>query len=326
MANINSRRVLFEKFSNQLHLLKKEGIINIELKYEKTYICPICLDQFSIDDIISSDTKNFLTEEDAPPDKLGGSRIALTCKRCNSTAGHEIDAHLINRIRMIDNGRFYPGTTHEGTVEFEGKNIQTEITSDGDGKLQLLHRFKNNNPTFLDKFINNINQNVGKFLNLKQKRLKNDSEKVNKALLKTSYILTFAKFGYIFLLDEYYNNIRKEISDTNTAYSGHVFLAEQFNPTQLGTYYILNKNAESIFNVFSLETKYSQTIIGNILPLRKVKPEEIYNHLTVKGYKIGVPDSIGVTLNVSTYDKDADLFNDMEEINRVLNWYKSFHS
>ncbi|SFN42245.1 hypothetical protein SAMN05421594_2726 [Chryseobacterium oleae] len=48
--------------------------------------------------------------------------------------------------------------------------------------------------------------------------------------------------------------------------------------------------------------------------------------LTLRGYKIGVPDGIRVTLNVSNYDKDADLFNDNKEINRVLNWHKSFNS
>lgn len=323
MAGINSRKLLFGKFSKQLHLLKDEGILDLELKYDQTYICPLCLEQFSVEDIISDDTKNFLTEEDAPPDKLGGSRIALTCKRCNSTAGHEIDTHLINRIRMLDNSKYYQGSKHEGFVDFDGQRIQTEISSDGNGTLQLLHKLKNNNPTILEKFIKKVKDSVGDLLDLKQKELKNDSEKVNKALLKTSYILTFSRFGYIFLLDKFYDNIRKEIADQNIPFSGHNFLEKQFTPSQIGTYYILNKDAKSIFNIFSLETQYSQTIVGNIFPISKLSPENVHNRLTSNGYDIGVSGSIGVTLRTTTYDEEADLFSDIEAIKKVYNWYKS---
>ena len=70
---LNSRKRLFDKFSNQLHLLKKEGFIDIDLKYERTYICPLCINQFQESDLISSTDKNYLTEEDAPPEKLNGS-------------------------------------------------------------------------------------------------------------------------------------------------------------------------------------------------------------------------------------------------------------
>lgn len=321
MAGINSRKLLFEKFSKQLHLLTDEGLIDIELKYSQTYICPICLEQFSVDDIISDDTKNYLTEEDAPPDKLGGSRIALTCKKCNSTAGHEIDIHLINRIRMLDNSKYYPGSRHEGFVDFNGQRIQTEISSDGNGTLQLLHKLRNNNPTTLEKFIKKVKDSVGDLLDLKQKELKNDSDKVNKALLKTSYILIFSKFGYIFLLDKFYDDIRREISDNTTPFSGHNFLGEQFKSSQLGTYYILNKEAKSIFNIFSLETQYSQTIIGNIFPISKLSPEELHNKLTSTGYNIGVTGSVGVTLSTSMYDDEADLFSDIKEIKKVYDWY-----
>ena len=58
---LKSREKLFDKFSKQLHLLKNEGLIDIDLKYDETYICPICLDQFEKADLISNKTKNFLT-------------------------------------------------------------------------------------------------------------------------------------------------------------------------------------------------------------------------------------------------------------------------
>lgn len=322
MSNkIENRKRLFDKFSNQLHLLKSEGLLDIDLKFDRTYICPICVRQFEENDLISKSDKNFLTEEDAPPEKLNGNRIALTCKECNSKAGHEIDVHLINRIKQIDSSRFYKGSKQEGFIEYDGKRVTAEITSNGDGTLEILHKTKNNNPSLLDKFIYGIkNKDIGPLLNLKPKRQKDDSERVNLALLKTNYILTFSKFGYIFLLDKYYDRIREQIRDMNKGYDGQIFLKDQFPKDKIGTYYVLNQNAKSIFNIFPLKTDYSETLIGAILPLPGKTPEELHNFLVSNGHNIGEKGKVGVILNTSNYDPNANLFTDLKEINKIIQW------
>lgn len=321
---LKDRKKLFEKFSNQLHLLKDSGLINIELKFDKTYICPICLNQFDESDIISNQSKNFLTEEDAPPDKLNGKRIALTCKDCNSSAGHEIDNHLINRIREIDDNNYYKGSTQYRTFDFNGENITAEITSNGDGTLRVLHMNKKNNPTLLEKFIYGIKtKNIGPILNLNPKDYRILPDRVNLALLKTSYIIAFAKFGYIFLLDDFYRNIRNQISDMKYGYKGELFFSNQFKPENVGTYYILNKGAKSILNVFSLKTEYSETVIGSIIPLPDLTAEKIHNILTETGHNINQPGKVGVNVNVSTYDLNADLFTNLEEIKKIVEWKKN---
>lgn len=322
MSNsLESRRKLFNLFSSQLHLLKENGIIDIELKYEKTYICPICVRQFEENDIISNPNKNFLTEEDAPPAKLGGRRIALTCKECNSGAGHEVDVHLINRIKLIDAQQFYKGSMQYGYIEHEGENFLAEITSEGNGTLKVFHRTKNNNPTLLDKFMYAIkNKTAGPFLNIKPREQKNDDTRVNLAMLKTNYIITFSKFGYIFLLDEYYDNIRQEIRDMDKGYSGQIFINNQFQRNQTGTYYVMNPNAKSIFNIFSLNTEYSETVIGAILPFPRRTPEEIHRNLVNGGYEIGQEGSVGVNLDTTNYDPNANFFNDLKEIRKIVNW------
>lgn len=64
----------------QLKLLKSAKLL--DPSYESGgYICPICKKIF-----VGNEVKN-LTQEDAPQDKLGGKRIALTCKDCNNTCG-----------------------------------------------------------------------------------------------------------------------------------------------------------------------------------------------------------------------------------------------
>jgi hypothetical protein len=319
-TKLDSRKRLFDKFSNQLHLLKENGLINIDLKFDKTYICPICLDQFQEKDIISSST-NFLTEEDAPPAKLGGKRIVLTCKDCNSTAGHQIDNHLVNRIRENDENSFYKGTKQYRNIEFEGQNITAEITSNGDGTLRVFHKSKNNNPSLLDKFVYGIkNKTVGPFLNLERKDYQVNSERVNLALLKTSYIITFSKFGYIFLLDDFFNPIRNQIRDMNVGYESHIFLSKQLETNNSGSYYVMNTGAKSIFNVFTLSTEYSQTVISSFIPMPNLTPEQIFENLTKTGYSVNEPGKVGVNLDVRNYDPYANLFNDITEIKKIINW------
>lgn len=319
-TKLESRKKLFDKFSNQLHLLKENGLINIDLKFDKTYICPICLDQFQEKDIISSST-NFLTEEDAPPAKLGGKRIVLTCKDCNSTAGYQIDNHLVNRIRENDENSFYKGTKQYRNIEFEGQNITAEITSNGDGTLRVFHKSKNNNPSLLDKFVYGIkNKTVGPLLNLEPKDYQVNSERVNLALLKTSYIITFSKFGYIFLLDDFFNPIRNQIRDMNVGYESHIFLSKQLEINNSGSYYVMNSGAKSIFNVFTLSTEYSQTVISSFIPMPNLTPEQIFENLTKTGYSVNEPGKVGVNLDVRNYDPNANLFNDITEIKKIINW------
>lgn len=317
---LKSREKLFDRFSKQLHLLKNEGLINIDLKYDETYICPLCLNQFERSDLVSDKTKNFLTEEDAPPAKLNGSRIALTCFQCNSKAGHQIDHHLIHKIREIDDSKFHKGTTQRIRMEFEDTYVNSEITSKGNGLLSVLHKIDNNNPTTLDRFIYQLkNKSVGDLLDFSPKKKQIDNSKVDKALLKTNYIITFSKFGYIFLLDEYYNTIRDEIKKPDLPTDGHLMINNQFEPHQIGTYYVLNQNAKSIFNIFSLKTNYSETLIGALLPFPNMEPKQLHSNLTSNGTSIE-KGKVGVELDTTTYDPDADLFGDLKEIKKIIAW------
>lgn len=317
---LKARTKLFDVFSKQLHLLKDNGLLNIELKYQETYICPLCLEQFQKSDLISKDIGNYLTEEDAPPAKLNGSRVALTCHNCNSKAGHEIDHHLIHRIREIDDSKFHTGTVQKARFEIDNTIVNSQITSEGNGILKVLHRIDNNNPSSLDKFIHKLkSKSIGELLNMSVHKKIIDDTKVDKALLKANYIITFSKFGYIFLLDNYYNEIRNEIRQPDLPTKGHLFINNQFSPNQVGTYYVCNPNAKSILNVFTLKTEYSETVIGAIIPFPNKSSEDIHRSLVSTGERIG-SDNVGVVLDTTNYDINVDLFRDIAEIKKIIKW------
>lgn len=318
-SGVASRRRLFNKFSDQLHLLVGLGILQIDLKYDKTYICPICLDQFGEEHLEYKKGENYLTEEDAPPAALNGRRIALTCHKCNSQAGHQIDNHLFHAIKELDDSKFAIGNTFKASIEYEGKRISADITSKGDGNLEVFHKIRNNDPNLLDKFIYALkNKLVGPFLNMTRKGPVVDSDRVNRSLLKATYIITFAQFGYIFLLDTFYNNIRSEINDMNYKAKGQIFVPYQLTEEQIGTFYIHNPGAKSFLNVFSLKTDYSNTIIGSIFPRPNSTPEEIQYHLTLGAHKN--KDGYVSKLDLTKYDTSFDIFTNANEIAKVFTW------
>jgi hypothetical protein len=125
--NKMSKQSLFNLYSNNLHFLKEHGYLkNTRLKFERTFICPICLRQFSESDLDST-SPNMLTIEHAPPESLGGSGGTMTCKECNSVAGTEIDAHLVGRLRELDSRSFLPNTETRAKITSGGITIQGKI-------------------------------------------------------------------------------------------------------------------------------------------------------------------------------------------------------
>jgi hypothetical protein len=56
--------------------------IAAKIPFHPFYVCPLCLTAVKIDR---------LSREDVPPKNIGGRKIVLTCARCNSRAGHDMD-------------------------------------------------------------------------------------------------------------------------------------------------------------------------------------------------------------------------------------------
>lgn len=319
---LERRKQLFNKFSKQLLLLKQLGVINREFKYAQPYLCPICLREFTDKDLIES-ANNFLTLEDAPPDSLGGSKIVLTCRECNSGCGTSIDHHLTTVLRAIDASYFYKGSKQFATINHEGKKITVELESLGDGTLTAYHRISKNNPTLLEKFIFGLkNKTIGPVLNLNPPKMHFNSKCVNYALVKTNYIITFSKFGYIFLLNEAYDDLRNQLlHPEEETYPWTPFIKNQFNRETIGTYYIHNKGAESIFNIFALRTEYSETLIGGLLPLPSIKTDDLGKSIDSQKDRRSE-----LSLNATNYDFNIDLFSDVAEINKILNWIEKVKS
>lgn len=313
MAKNNRKKILFNRFSNQLHLLQKNGIIDIDLKYDKTYICPLCLNQFSENDIETNKNKNYLTEEDAPPASLGGSRIALTCKKCNSECGHKIDYQLKEFLSYDEERKFIEGSEQIGLVDYNGKPITAKVISKGNGKLIVEHNEKQNNPKYFKNFIETTKK--GNEITFKPKPSRIDAKKITYAFLKTNYIITFSKFGYIFLLDTKYDAIRKQIlNPEQEIVKYNLSVPSEHLKNNLGTYYVLDNKIRSILNVFTLKTDLTSKTYSAFLPIPKISFDSFVVEMgkIIKGNR--------AFFDKSDYDTNADLFADIEEIQKIINW------
>lgn len=73
---------------------------------DRFYVCPVCLIAFGEETL----ALRFLTREDVPPKSMGGRKLALTCRRCNSAGGHDVDSHARREANLYD---FAAGDLHE---------------------------------------------------------------------------------------------------------------------------------------------------------------------------------------------------------------------
>lgn len=148
------RRALFNKYSANLHMLVDSGILNISLEFEHTYICPICMRQFS-EDALDQTVSNPLTFEDVPPKSLGGKSNILTCSECNNYCGRHIDYHLTHVLSNKDFTEFVPNSSFSALfTNKDGIEVKGNVVVGQDKSMSVIQNNKNNKPNLVDNLQN----------------------------------------------------------------------------------------------------------------------------------------------------------------------------
>jgi hypothetical protein len=178
------------------------------------YACPICSLLFPADAISSGD----LTLEHVPPASAGGRGITLTCKPCNSTAGHTVDADHHGRERFFGLGRAVSGQGDEfvGPVKLTISGIPTNATLVWRGGRFILEiRQGQNNPKLFEEQIEAVKQHQqnpvdGMTLSLNA-RVKFNFDRSRVSDLRAAYLAAFAQFGYRYAFDRRLHSVREQI-------------------------------------------------------------------------------------------------------------------
>jgi hypothetical protein len=81
---------LFDCYAANLSAVRPE--------YVDSFACPVCLRLLNRERLATGE----ITEEHVIPRSLGGRIVTLTCRECNSTAGHSLESHLVRRLERDD--------------------------------------------------------------------------------------------------------------------------------------------------------------------------------------------------------------------------------
>lgn len=291
----NKRQIIFDVYSNQLKSLTQLGLCNINLKFQNTYICPICFEQFSEVDLDTS-SENFLTLEDAPPKSLGGKANTLTCRKCNNKFGHTIDFHLLETLNEFNVHSFLPNTGSKVFLTHKGTKVQGILKVDENGEITVKHLKKTNNPENLNKYIGKTRKDDIPDLEFPASRV--EFKKFEIALLKSAYILAFEKYGYCLILSKTFDIVRNQLKNPSEDIYPTGFWTRQsvFNKSNSGVHLITTPEFEGFQAIFTLQTKAEvsgygvylptseKTIIQVVEKLKDIEPGfimkyESYNHV-----------------------------------------------
>jgi len=302
------RQKLFDKFSNQLHRLIELKLYDIDLKFDKTFICPICLKQFSENDL---DTKvaNYLTLEDAPPKSLGGKANTLTCKKCNNEFGHEIDFHLVEKLNELGIKSFLPNTGSKAKITHNGIEVQGTLNVDEKGVMTITHLEKVNNPNKLKEYVSKTGKDDIIDLQFPMSRV--DIKRFEIALLKSAYIMAFEQYGYALILNKSYDIVRKQLLNPDDNIYPEGFWSQQsiFTEKFKGVHLITTKGFEGFQAVFVLKTKVQNFGYGVYLPISDKNLVEIMERFKIQ--------EAGFSLRYVSY-LDSDYFNDEDNLAKCV--------
>lgn len=305
------RELLFNKYSQNLKMLVENGVLDLELPFAETYMCPICMKFFSREDL-NQQSANPLTLEDVPFKSLGGSPVILTCRKCNNFCGQNIDYHLVERMRQLDHSQFMPETETNASFERNGIKIQGRIRVEKDGTIMAIHMMKRNNPNVFERFIkDNLPDTL---LNIAFFRTPVKPDMIHLALLKIGYLLVFEKYGYAFICDDEKQRIRNQLLNPDKfTYPIGFWLQPPNGVIDFGVPIITQLGYEAFLPVFPLITSRTQRPFAVIIPMTKRPVEEIIS--TIQGEFRNSPT---LTLEMSKLNDDYLL--SIDSVRHTKNW------
>lgn len=228
------------------------------------YVCPLCMRSFNLEV-----AKVELTEEDVPQNSLGGHPITLTCKQCNNKCGSNIDVHLLETIKGIEQRAYLPGTDRKVTIQNGDERLFATLKV-GENKNMLLNiNTKHNNPKTWELFHDKI-LFKDSVINLLDAPLKQDIRRFSAAVLKNAYLILFEKTGYTFLSDIYYDRLRQQIKTPDSYILPERLWTFQDVSVPDGIYLTRDNRYRGFFVVYSLKRIHSYRVCV-LIPTPKVE-------------------------------------------------------
>ena len=172
------------------------------------YVCPLCVRLFRKSEI------DLLSIDHVPPKSVGGKKLMLTCRDCNSHAGHSIENHLANlqKIQDFNSGKcFLPQKLTTDKV----KDLNVEVRMSRDG-VRVAALPQNNPPGKTKLWGQELEHRYQTGQGIPDLQLaislpRADPQKVAIAWLKAGFLAAFSVFGYRYALSRELKLVRDQI-------------------------------------------------------------------------------------------------------------------
>ena len=213
MSNKNKRNRLIEFCSQAIGEMPFQTEDGEEFPVKGYYVCPLCKKTFNLQKL-GDKVGDVLTLEDVPPKSLGGSPILVTCKKCNSKCGHDIDNWLLHELELQYGNKDRQLENADAVLDSHGKKVHTKVWIDEDKTICFDIRSKTNPPNAVDDFVNSVKSDGANYsiqVNLHVKKEKSNVQAARIAVLKSAYLYAFRKLGYYYILNDSLKPIRDQI-------------------------------------------------------------------------------------------------------------------
>jgi hypothetical protein len=319
MNNTGKKRLAFFKaFAQNLEWVKAHPAVSFAPDFENGYICPLCFELFFEKDL-NVKLPNYLTLEDIPPKSLGGRPMALTCKKCNSRSGHELDGHLLKKLLENDAQLLLPNSKSKTVFSIDGNKLNGSIATDEKGVLGINLEAKNSNPSQGENFMRDLfpprtiysplffpdrvfedEYQTAKF-NI-QFRTYSNERRAEIALLRIAYLIAFSSFGYGFLINRGLYKIREQILNPDKNILPTAFWIKYDFPKENEGINIvaLPKELQCYLVIFTLQTNSLARQFAIALPGPSDPDLKVYDFIN---NRLCVDDGVGPTKAILEFIK-----------------------
>ncbi|MBL0742632.1 hypothetical protein [Chryseolinea lacunae] len=178
--------------------------------FKGKYLCPICQNLFSIQDLEVNDNRNYLTEEHVPPESVQWKRKVLTCKVCNNTQGSAVDSQQAKVLNTKAFNLGILGTVKDTRISFGDKLfVNGTMMTRNDGKYTFVIDPKRSNPKHVLQF--NDAAKSGSVAGYEARWNAGDLRKNMISIIRAAYLWGFADLGYAFIFNTHFSKIREQI-------------------------------------------------------------------------------------------------------------------
>jgi hypothetical protein len=185
-----------------------------------TCYCPICTGGFGESALQTKD----LTREHVPPQALGGAAIILTCKECNNSAGHTLDAAAARRRAQLKFAEALAGDSvgyaGRAMAKIAGEQIRVDVHKEASGTIGIKFVGGLNDPASVERtkdYFHNLSESGGglgeEFTLTAHARYHDRFAKLSD--LRTAFLACTALLGYKFAFHPSTRQIREQILNPN---------------------------------------------------------------------------------------------------------------